>query len=358
VTLRLRGRLLPDGEHRDVYVVDGRFTFTHDGPATTLLDGGWLVPGLVDCHAHLSMSSPAGDAPPLDRVRASALAQRDAGVLLVREPGSPDLASAELDGADGLPRVLTAGRFLAAPGRYFPGLAREVEPAGLPEAVRQEAAGAGGWVKVIGDFFQPGGRIEPSWSAADLRAAATAAHEAGARIAVHATDPVTIGDALAAGFDSIEHGTGMTRELVEVLAEQGAAWVPTLLVGDGVRALANAMDPAGGRAVHGWLDALPGLVVAAANAGVTVLAGTDAGMVPHGWIVREVERLLAAGVPAAAALAAASWAARRYLGAPLIEEGAPADLLAFPDDPRSRPELLTRPALILLRGEVVTPARS
>src|SRR5439155_10035369 len=117
---------------------------------------------------HLSLFSPAGDdAPPAERVRASAEAHRAAGVLLVREPGSPDRASAALRD-DGLPKVLTAGRFIAAPGRYFPGLAREVEPADLPATVTDEAGRSGGWVKIVGDFFQPGAPIEPSWTAADL----------------------------------------------------------------------------------------------------------------------------------------------------------------------------------------------
>ena len=141
MTMHLRGTVLPDGVERDVYVHNGRFTF--EPPATepvTLADRGWLVPGLVDCHAHLSLHSPAGDdAPPEERVLASARAQLDAGVLLLREPGSPDHASAGLTDRSGVPGIVTAGRFLAAPGRYFPGLGREVEPARLAVAVAEEA---------------------------------------------------------------------------------------------------------------------------------------------------------------------------------------------------------------------------
>lgn len=351
----LHGIVLPDGEPRDVYVVNGRFTFRRPkADVTTLVEDCWLVPGLVDAHAHLSMFSPAGDeASPAERVLASARAHLDAGVLLVREPGSPDRASVWLSGEDDVPRLVTAGRFLAAPGRFFPGLAREVEPAGLPDAVSEEAVAGHGWVKVVGDYFEPGGRIEPSFAAADLRAAAETAHSAGARIAVHAMDPRTIEDAATAGFDSIEHGTGMTPELVELLDERDVAWVPTLVTGDGVRQLTATMDPAGGAAVRDWLDRLPGLVADAVARGVTVLAGTDAGLVPHGLVAREVGLLLDAGVPADAALAAASWTARHYLGVPLIEEGAPADLVAFPADPRGSVEQLARPALVMLTGRVV-----
>jgi imidazolonepropionase-like amidohydrolase len=366
-TLRVRGRVLPGTEVHDIYVHDGRFTFdrptgpvTDVGPAnvgpanagsTTASPAGWLVPGLVDCHAHLALSSPAPpDAPPGEHVRASAAAHRDAGVLLVREPGSPNHESNALP-AD-LPRVITGGRFLAPPGRYFPGLAREVAPADLPAATAEEAAAGTGWAKLIGDFFTPGTPIEPNWTAADLRAAADAAHRAGARIAIHATHPTTIADAIEAGFDSIEHGTGMTLDLVNLMVERGTAWVPTLLISDGVAQLAGMMG-SGGPAVLGWLEALPGMVRAAAERGVVLLAGTDAGMGPHGMVAHEIGRLLAAGVAPDTALAAGSWAARDYLGVPSIVAGAPADLVLFAEDPRADAAVLTRPAAILLRGQLV-----
>jgi imidazolonepropionase-like amidohydrolase len=58
VDLHVRGVVLPDGVERDVFVVDGRFTFHPVADAQTVLDGGWLVPGLVDAHAHLGLASP------------------------------------------------------------------------------------------------------------------------------------------------------------------------------------------------------------------------------------------------------------------------------------------------------------
>jgi imidazolonepropionase-like amidohydrolase len=123
--VHLRASVLPDGVVRDVFVVDGRITFTAAPDAETVLDGGYLIPGLVDAHAHLSLFSPAGDAaPPSERVRASARAQLAAGVLAVREPGSPDYASQEIGPGIGLPWTVTGGHLLAAPGRYFPGLGR------------------------------------------------------------------------------------------------------------------------------------------------------------------------------------------------------------------------------------------
>jgi imidazolonepropionase-like amidohydrolase len=63
--------------------------------------------------------------------------------------------------------------------------------------------------------------------------------------------------------------------------------------------------------------------------------------------------MLDAGVPAEHALGAASWDARGYLGFPGLEEGAPADVVLFEDDPRAGPTALRKPALIVLDGRVV-----
>ena len=63
--------------------------------------------------------------------------------------------------------------------------------------------------------------------------------------------------------------------------------------------------------------------------------------------------LHAAGLPAEAALAAASWAARDWLGLPCIEEGAPADLVVYDSDPRADLDTLQRPQRMLLRGAVI-----
>ena len=91
---RIQGTLLPSGSSRDVFVVDGRITFEGVEDAETLLEEAVLIPGLVDVHAHLALASPApDDSSPRQRAEASARAHLDAGVLLIREPGSPDHAS-------------------------------------------------------------------------------------------------------------------------------------------------------------------------------------------------------------------------------------------------------------------------
>jgi imidazolonepropionase-like amidohydrolase len=87
------------------------------------------------------------------------------------------------------------------------------------------------------------------------------------------------------------------------------------------------------------------------EAGVAIFAGTDAGsVISHGRIVDEIQALHAAGLPAVAALDAACWSARTWLGADSIGEGASADVLVTAEDPRSQSATLRRLRHIVLRG--------
>jgi imidazolonepropionase-like amidohydrolase len=88
--------------------------------------------------------------------------------------------------------------------------------------------------------------------------------------------------------------------------------------------------------------------------GVPVYCGTDAGgSLPHGLVAQEVAELVAAGLPAVDALSAACWAAREWLGRPALEEGASADLVVYPDDPREDVGVLAAPSAVVLRGAVL-----
>jgi imidazolonepropionase-like amidohydrolase len=213
---------------------------------------------------------------------------------------------------------------------------------------------------VIGDWPGPDGRMRANYGAGALAAAVQRAHAAGARVAVHATSPAGIEAAIEAGVDSIEHGVGLDDTHIEAMAARGIALVPTLLILPGIPEV-----------IAGWpvvpsertmlLAAVPrhgDMTRRAVEAGVLVLAGTDAGMGPHGMVRHEIGCLLAAGVPAGTALAAGSWAARRFLGLPGIEEGAPADLVAYADDPRADPETLAHPCLRILDGRLLPPTEA
>jgi len=355
VGLHLRAVPLPEGIERDIFVVDGRITFQAPEEMKTVFEGGYVIPGLVDAHAHLALASPAPPrATPEERVRASARAHLDAGVLLVREPGSPDRASAGIGPREGLPRVHSGGQFLAPPNRYFPGLTRAVPEEALPDAAEEEARASGAWAKVIGDWPDSDGRMRPNYPTQALTEAARRVHAAGARIAVHATSVESIEAAIEAGFDSIEHAEGLQDDHITAMAERGIALVPTLTI---LPMLPVAVVDMGlkGTGLQAMLSAIrrhPEMVGRAAEAGVLVLAGTDAGMGPHGMIREEIRHLADAGLRPEAALAAGSWEARRFLGLPGLEEGAPADLVAYPDDPRRNLGVLAHPSLRILDGRL------
>jgi imidazolonepropionase-like amidohydrolase len=355
--LHLSGVVLPEGEHRDVWVRDGRFTFEPVPGAETVSRGVWLLPGLVDAHCHIGIAKGGGHVDDPAGQREQALAERAAGVLALRDCGSP-VDTRALDDEPDLPRIIRAGRHLAAPRRYIPDLAIELAPDDLAGEVRVQARRGDGWVKLVGDWIdRDRGDLGPEWPRPALEAAIAAAHEEGARVTAHTFGTDALPDLIAAGIDCIEHGTGLTEALIGEMAARGTAVVPTLVNVENFPDFAAAGEkrfPSYASTMR-RLYANSGAVVRAAyEAGVPVFAGTDAGGgIEHGVIADEVRALHAAGLPAEAALAAASWAARAWLGLPCIEEGAPADLVVYDTDPRADLDALRRPQRMLLRGRVV-----
>jgi imidazolonepropionase-like amidohydrolase len=354
---RLRGVALPSDESVSLWVdQSGLLTDEPVAGAELLVDGGWILPGLVDAHCHIGLG-PEG-AVTLEEADAQARTDRDAGALLIRDCGSP-LDTTPLQARDDLPEIIRAGRHLARPKRYVRGLSVDLDDPGLlPEHVAEQAAAGDGWVKLVGDWIDRGvGDLAPEWPADVVTAAIAAAHEEGARVTAHTFGTDALPDLIRAGIDCIEHGSGLTEELIGEMARRGTAVVPTLVNVENFPGFAAAGEkrfPAYASTMR-RLYANSGAVVRAAfEAGVPVFAGTDAGGgIEHGVIADEIRALHAAGLPREAALAAASWAARSWLGLPCIEEGAPADVVVYDSDPRADLDSLQRPQRTILRGRVV-----
>ena len=354
--LHLSGPLLvgPDEVVGQAWVVDGRLTFSRPAGASTTQLPGWVLPGLVDAHCHVGIGAhgQVDDA----TSEAQALADRDAGALLLRDAGSAS-QTRWIDEREDLPRIVRAGRHLARTRRYLRGLAHEVEPEDLVEHVRVQARRGDGWVKLVGDWIdRDRGDLAPCWPADVLAAGVAAAHELGARVTVHQFGEEGVEDLLAAGVDGIEHGTGLTQATITAVAARGVAVVPTLVniaTFPGIAERGAVKFPA--YAAHmRLLHARRYDTVAQLHAaGVPVFAGTDAGSVlPHGLVVEELHELVAAGLPRVAALDAATWAARRWLRHPGLAEGASADLLVLDADPRADLTTLRAPRAVVLRGVV------
>ncbi|OZM78386.1 amidohydrolase family protein [Pseudonocardia sp. MH-G8] len=352
---RLRGVLLPGEETVELWIDGaGRLSEPLRG-AETLVDGGFIVPGLVDAHCHIGLGS--GGGVDLEEADAQARVDRDAGTLLVRDCGSP-IDTSPLQARDDLPEIIRAGRHVARPKRYIAGVAQELDdPALLPDAVAEQAAAGDGWVKLVGDWIDRGaGDLAPLWPDDVLATAIDTAHRAGARVTAHVFGAESIPGLVRAGIDCIEHGTGLTDDVIAEMAARGTALVPTLINVETFPGIADAAVRYPAYAAHmRRLHAGAAEVVRrAVEAGVPVYAGTDAGGgIAHGRLADEVIALHRAGLPATEALGAASWNAREWLGRPGLEPGARADLVVYRRDPRIDLTVLHEPALVVLRGRPV-----
>ncbi len=366
--LHLRGVVLPEGDLRDLWVADGRVseqpvpgavTIT---PADTPADPvAWIIPGLVDLHCHVGLA--AHGAVDDEEAERQALADRDAGVLLIRDAGSP-ADTRWMDQRDDLPRIIRAGRHIARTRRYIRNYGHEVEPEELVGCVEQEARRGDGWVKIVGDWIdRDTGDLEPCWPRWALDEAMQAAHALGARVTAHVFGEPALPDLVASGIDCVEHATGLISvddgRLREEMAARGVPIVPTLINIDNFPLFADqgeAKFPRYASHMRALHSRARRNVAEAHEAGLAIYAGTDAGgVLPHGLVAREVIALAEAGLPPAVAVGAASWDARQYLmGRPGgLLEGDSADLVVLSEDPRVNPRTLLDPRMVVLRGRVL-----
>lgn len=354
--LHLTGPVVLDDDRvvGEAWVVGGRITFDRPGGDATTVDG-WVLPGLVDVHCHVGLAADGA----VDRAtaEAQALADRDAGVLLVRDAGSP-ADTGWVHRRDDLPRLIRAGRHLALPKRYLRHYGRELTaPADLPGAVAEEAARGDGWVKLVADWIDrdlgPDGDLRPLWPADLLAEAVRVAHAAGARVTAHTFASESLDDLLDAGVDCLEHATGAEDRHVARIADAGIPVTATLLQVAQFGAIAERADrypvyAARMRRMHARRYAH---VRDLHDAGVPLLVGTDAGgTIGHGRIADEAAEMVAAGLPDRVVVAAASWGTRAWLGVPGLAEGESADLVVYADDPREDVRALATPRAVVLRG--------
>ncbi|MFE4453191.1 amidohydrolase family protein [Streptomyces sp. NPDC056796] len=356
--LRIEGRVLvgPDEVRDGLWAVGGRVTYERPpGADSAVTLGGWVLPGLVDAHCHVGLDHQG----PVDAATSEkqALTDREAGTLLIRDAGSPS-DTRWVDEREDLPKIIRAGRHIARTRRYIRNFAHEIEPGDLVAYVAREARRGDGWVKLVGDWIdRDAGDLTACWPRGEVEAAIAEAHRLGARVTAHCFAEDSLRDLVEAGIDCVEHATGLTEDTIPLFAERGVAIVPTLVNIATFPALA-----AGGEAKFPrWSAHMRRLharryetVRAAYDAGIPVFTGTDAGgSLAHGLIAAEVAELVKAGIPALDALSATAWGARRWLGRPALEEGAPADLVIYDEDPRADVRVLASPRRVVLNGRVM-----
>ena len=341
---------------------------------------GTLLPGLIDCHVHVSLSGgvdPVEDLKTDSRARrivraiASLRAQRRAGVTAIRDLGGIDGLDLEL--ARGIeegwvegPRMLAAGTAICMTGGHGCFFALECDGAdAVRKGVRQQLRAGADVIKVVATGGVLTAGVTPGsaqMTRDELRAACEEAHKAGRRIAAHAQGADGICNAVYAGIDTIEHGFYLHAESIGMMVARGVPLVPTFAAAEGILAGEGKGVPAF------MIDKIKRITEAHHNsfraamaAGVVVVCGTDAGtpLNPHGRIAHEIEALVRHGADRLTALYGATGAAADAIGRPdlgRLQRGRRADLLWVDGNPTTDLSALRRVRAVWMDGRQVEGA--
>ena len=353
--------------------------------------GRTLMPGLIDCHAHLVYSG-FRSLEEVDRstVETAAInAALNAGKVLaagyttVRDVGTiANVAVAVRDavsrGKVPGPRIVASGQIISPTAglgdtlplqweRKWGGLGILVDGAdAIRKVVRQQIRNGVDNIKLAASGVEVGPYAYTwmtTFSEEEVRVAIEEAHRWGRTVAIHAQSYDSVKFALRAGVDTVEHGTRMDEEAIELFKRSPSILVPTLCTLMSVLELGAKLDLLPKQreemAVNEplWLAS----VERAHAAGLPIAAGGDLGnRFPHGTNARELEYLVRAGLSPLEAIQAATGTAARALkldkltGA--LEAGRRADVLVLDGDPLADIRLLQEPerqALVLKDGRAV-----
>ena len=329
-------------------------------------------PGWTDLHVHLgSQSSPQSYSEgfrldPVDYAFLSVGYARKtllAGFTSVRDLGgevSPHLRDAINQGLVVGPRIWAAGKSIATTGGHAdpsnglndalshlmgpPGPTEGVinSPEDARQAVRQRYKEGSDVIKITatgGVLSYARSGDAPQFTEDEIRAVVETARDYGYKVAAHAHGEEGMRRAVAAGVDTIEHGTYMSDEVMALMKRNGTWYVPTIHAGRFVADKAK-IDGYFPEVVRPKAERIGSLIQdTAARAyrnGVRIAFGTDMGVGPHGDNAREFIYMVEAGIPAATALQAATVRAAEVLGVDdqgVIEAGKRADVIAMPGNP-------------------------
>ncbi|MBV8202432.1 MAG: amidohydrolase family protein [Acidobacteria bacterium] len=352
-----------------------------------------LMPGLIDCHTHLSFE--ASDDYTRDivnrlrrdvaetAIRATANARRTlmAGFTTVRDLGSSDfidvgLRNAIRDGVIPGPRMLVAVHMLGARGGHAdgsgfafrragedPGIDRGIAsgPDQFRDAVRFAVKYGADVIKVgaTGGVLSLSDEVDtPQVTQAELDAIVDEAHRLHRKAAAHAHGVTGAKEAIRAGIDSIEHGSFLDEEGLRMMKERGTWLVPTLLAGEYAsgRVVPRHYPPEVAAKAAAAVAQRSTMFRNALKIGVKVAFGTDSAVSPHGLNAKEFSLLVEHGMTPAAALRTAMGAAAELLGLPgligTLEAGKQADLVAVPGDPLADVKLMERVSFVMKGGQI------
>jgi len=343
-----------------------------------------VLPGLIDAHTHVFLDgSPYADqvlkqSIPYRTIQAvtAARAALEYGFTTIRDLETEGAMYADVDVKTAIdrgvipgPRMVVATRALAPTGMYpLTGYSWELTmPAGaqlvdgadnLRRAVREQVKFGADWIKLYADrdsYVGDDGRLHswPNWTDEELKAIVDETRRLGRLVSAHATGVEGIDAALRAGVHSIEHGDGLTPELMDRMMRQRVYWCPTIYVGarpltgrPPLRAtMAEFKRKAFGEAVRRGMGDL-------------IAFGTDAG--GFAWAenpAQEFAYYVRYGMTPAQAIRTATTNAARLLARDkdvgTVAAGKLADLVAVEGDPLTDPGALTRVKWVMKGGTPV-----
>ena len=348
--------------------------FIDPDPNDTLIDlkDQTVLPGLIDTHVHLTgeynensrlkrfISNEA------DYALDSALYAKktlEAGFTVVRNLGDTYNVTIALNKAIKSnkvpgPMIFTAGKTLSSTGGHGDptngwakiimgdpgpneGIVNGIEDA--RKAVRQRYKDGADWIKITatgGVLSVAKSGENPQFTDDELTAIVETAKDYGMRVAAHAHGSEGMKRAVLAGVASVEHGTYMNREIMDLMIDRGTYYVPTLLASDWVaeKAEIDGFFPELVRPKAAEIGPVAlGTFTDAYNYGVPIVFGTDTGVSAHGDNAQEFALMVQGGMPEMEAIQSATSVAAKFLGIEnthgSIEIGKQADLISVAKDP-------------------------
>jgi imidazolonepropionase-like amidohydrolase len=356
------------------------------GAKTIDLSNSTVLPGLIDCHTHLTytpyMAGPAGlhiSYPRQALIGAhNARVTLEAGFTTVRNVGAngySDIALRDSIKAGEVigPRILASGPALSITGGHgdenFLAPQFNFSSDGVADGVDGVTAKARENIKYGADvikFMATGGVLSEGdnpalaqYSPEEMKAIVDTAHGLGRKVAAHAHGALGIKYAVLAGVDSIEHGSYMNEEDIQLMKQHGTYLVPTLYLGDWLMDNLSTigLTPNMIEKAKIVLPIARQNIAIAFKSGVKVAFGTDAAVYPHGLNAREFAVMVKLGLSPLQSIQAATVNAADLLGwsdrIGTLEAGKFADIIAMDGDPVADVRVLENVRFVMKGGEVI-----
>lgn len=349
-----------------------------------------VMPGLIDLHVHIESETNPGaylEKYTLNDADVAFNAQHFASVTLmsgfttVRDLGGSGvnvaLRNAVNSGKVDGPRIFTAEKSLATTGGHADptngarkdlmgdpgpkeGVVNGVEDA--KKAVRQRYKNGADWIKITatgGVLSVAKSGLNPQFTVEEIKAICETAKDYGMNVAAHAHGDEGMQRAILGGVKTIEHGTMMSEETMELMKKHDVYLVPTITAGKSVSEKAKIPNYYPEVIVGKALDIGPkiqDMFGRAYKSGVGIAFGTDAAVFAHGENAKEFGYMVEAGMPAMKAIQSATVTNAMLLKMEAqigqLKSGFLADIVATNDDPTSNIATMTDVTFVMKEGKI------